>query len=206
MHAQPGRAHQKLRRITSGLPALSDLQDKFSGPGELEDLAILRHRITDHPHEAFRIDVKAVLVLRPFIRGRLASGWAPTPSLNEIASAVELEHRRCGHRAQIFGKRARPMQNPHVPLRIDRNGRGIAEPPLRRQLQPAALFSKLRNAPFTNVWCIRRPGLSRNAKRCIAPNQRECRRDHCKSIAVRFIVSSRSQLQRLSNFSLLQRY
>ena len=124
VHAQPRRAQQKLRRVASGLPALSDLHDKFSGLGELEDLAVLRHRVADHPHEPFRIDVKAVLVLRPFVRLQppALSLVERAPALNEIAGVVELEHRRCGHRAQILGKRTRPMQHPHVSLRIDGNG------------------------------------------------------------------------------------
>ena len=120
MHPQTGSAEQIGRRVAARLPTLPDLHHELSGFGELEDLAVLWHRVANNPHKTFRVDVKAVLVLRPFVRTLRCRG--PSPPLDEIAALIEFEHGRRSHRPQVFRQRSRPMEHPHVAFRIHGHG------------------------------------------------------------------------------------
>src|SRR5207253_9653343 len=96
--------------------------------------AICRARVSAEPYEALRIDVDAVLALRPFI-----AIARPAPRLDVIACGIEHDHRWSSHGFLLWFECSRPVQDPNIVLCIDRNARGISELPLGRHLRPPAI-------------------------------------------------------------------
>src|SRR5215468_4798292 len=67
---------------------MSDLQEKLSIPGELQNVRVL-HSVSTDPDIFFVVDEDAMLGVRPLVLGT----W-PTPSLNDISGRIEFENRR----------------------------------------------------------------------------------------------------------------
>ena len=141
-------------RVAFAAVALADPERDLAVAGELENLIVVERLqpgdavggavVPGDPDKAFRIDVNAVLAFRP-----VRAGVFVAPRLDERAARVEHDHRR---RRRLTGlERARPMQEPHVVLRIDREAGCIAELHVRRQLRPRLVDLELGK--------VARPGL-----------------------------------------------
>ena len=100
----------------------------------------------------------AVLSFRPF-----KAVARPSPGLDVIARCVEHDHRRRGLTRVRWLKRPRPVQDPDIVFRIDRNARGISELPLGRHLRPRVIHLEDRQTASLGL-----SGLSRKY---------DCRRD-----------------------------
>jgi hypothetical protein len=102
--------HDRIRRlvqirrvgISAARVAAADLQHELALWGELQQLVIpyrlqpgqfsRRAIVAAQPDKSLRVDMDAMLPLRPFV-----AGAGPAPRLNEIACRVEHEDRRRGH-------------------------------------------------------------------------------------------------------------
>jgi hypothetical protein len=146
-----GGPTQTGRIAAPGLRAgLADLQHELSVLGEFQHMAIVV-AVAPDPDEAFVIDIDAMLILEPVVA---LPGSAPCPE--QIAVLVELHHGRRRHAAFrprrterrrffIIGKRARPLDNPDMILRVDRHACGLShDPVIRQRLGPGRVDLELR--------------------------------------------------------------
>src|SRR5947209_11366046 len=103
---------------------MPDLQDEVALPGEFQKLAVLL-AIAGDPHETLRVDVNAVLVLRPIIA---FAGPAPRAQQRSILSELQDRWRRdatfAGRRIERRGllvrrQRLRALDHPDMVVGID---------------------------------------------------------------------------------------
>jgi hypothetical protein len=136
------------------LAAPPDLEQELSVARELEQevllaLAQARPASRGDPHVAFVVHVDAVLVGGPLVGvvlGRAA------PSAQVVAGRVEFQHWRRRGAALGLGillqfvavQRPRPLQHPHVVLRVNGHPGNLPENPLLRQLRPERIDLKAR--------------------------------------------------------------
>src|SRR5712691_3581341 len=131
--------------ISGAFAAVTNLHHEFAGLREFQQLVIPRRLetgqfsrgaiVSANPHEAFIVDMDAMLPLRPFI-----PACRPTPGLDKIALCIEHHYWRRGHGGLIGWQRPWPVQNPHTILRVDSDARRISELPLRRHLRPGGIY------------------------------------------------------------------
>jgi hypothetical protein len=91
--------------VRLGVTRLANLHDELTVSRELENLILFT--VAANPDETVRIDVNAMLVLRPVIAVR-----GSAPALDEVALRVELQHGRRGPCQLFVAQRARPLQHP----------------------------------------------------------------------------------------------
>src|SRR5215831_9927074 len=77
---------------------MSDLQEKLSIPGELQNVRVL-HSVSADPDIFFVVDEDAMLIVRPLV---LLGGSAPT--LDDVSRLVEFENRRRWNTAIGLGR------------------------------------------------------------------------------------------------------
>src|SRR5207244_3862379 len=82
------------------------------------------------PYPVPGVDENAVFGIGPVVaRGGTA------PRLDELASRIEFDHRRCRVRPLSLRRGPRPVQDPYVTTPIDRDPRWDAKDPVVRQLR-----------------------------------------------------------------------
>src|SRR5262245_52708723 len=101
------RGFPKVLRVPVGLllATLTDLHDELAGLREFQNLIIIA--VAANPDKTFWIDINSMFRLRPVITGTRA-----TPTLDEVALYIELQHRRRGLRLFFRAQRVRPLQHP----------------------------------------------------------------------------------------------
>src|SRR6266705_122918 len=135
--------------IALALIALADLQHELAVLRKFQELIVGnrlepgkiagRAVVAANPDEALVVDMDAVLALDPLVaRARSA------PRSEIVAGSVEHHDGGRRHCGLIRLQRARPMQQKHLVLGIDRKARNIADPELRRHFQPSGLNLKAR--------------------------------------------------------------
>jgi len=97
----------EIRGVGIGLwgTPLADLHDELTSSGELQDLIF--GAIAPNPDKTLRVDIDAVLGLRPLI-----TDPRPAPTLHEVTVRIELKHRRRGPRLLLVAQSIRPLQHP----------------------------------------------------------------------------------------------
>jgi len=155
-------------RVTPALVAPSDLQHQCPVRGELQQLvisnrlkardAICRTVDSTQPDEPVRIDVNAVLTLRPLIPAPRSS-----PGLNEVAIRIEDHERRCRHLSQLRRNGPGSMQQPDVVFGIHGHPGHVPQDPSLWQLRPLRIDAERRHVQGLRIWrlalCPSSPGL-----------------------------------------------
>ena len=137
--------------VSTAPVAPPDLQDKLTVQGELQHL-IVRDRlepgevssrtvVPTNPGEPLMVDVEAMLPLRPVIA--LAS---PAPRPDEGTCRIEPDDGRRSHLGVFASQGPRAVQQPHIVLRVDRNGRHVTQLPVSRHLWPVWIHAESGNS------------------------------------------------------------
>jgi hypothetical protein len=141
MHERVGRLIEILGvGVAAAFSGAADLHDELTVPGELQDLMIVRPVAAD-PHEAFRIDIDAVLGVRPLV-ARAGS----TPRADELPFGCELDDRRSGPRLLVSAQRAWTLQDPDVVLAVHRYAGHLSELPVVGNRRPGRIDAKRRHS------------------------------------------------------------